>query len=241
MPRFESNIVINATPSEPNHAARMEDLELAIAVHFKPNVRAVRLTNLPGAYAGLALTGPMSDVLPPIDGVALELDDRLLLAGQTDDTQNGIYTVTRLGDGSTESYILTRAADFDSSSDISPNVQVKVSQGVSSHDQVFTLVTDAPITLDSTSLDFEVSSGRLTAVKERVFRFEGDGTSQGLTYSHGWNTRYVTVEVIYENTWETVYADVSRPTDNTVHVEFAAPPQPGQFYAVVVRAQITPV
>jgi len=47
-----------------------------------------------------------------IDSVSLALNDRVLVKNQTTTADNGIYTVTVVGDGSTAA-VLTRATDFD--------------------------------------------------------------------------------------------------------------------------------
>ena len=51
-----------------------------------------------------------------IDGGTLSLNDRILVKDQTDKKENGIYTVTTLGSGSS-SLVLTRASDFDTTSE----------------------------------------------------------------------------------------------------------------------------
>jgi hypothetical protein len=52
--------------------------------------------NFVGTYANKVLTQTTPAEIV-IDGVTLALADRVLLIGQTDKTQNGIYTVTTLG------------------------------------------------------------------------------------------------------------------------------------------------
>jgi hypothetical protein len=241
MPRFESNITINATPTAPSHAARLEDVEKAVSVHFKANVRAAAVQNIAGTYDALVLTGAQWDTLPPVDGLTLALGDRVLLTAQTDSTQNGIYEVTGLGDGASEEWTLTRAADFDSSSDISPNVQVKVTQGADSADKIFILTTDGPITLDAVPLDFTVYTGLTKVIRETVFVITGDGANYTAAHTHSWGTRNVTAEIIDEDTWQTVCADVERTTVNTVTVTFGRPVPNGKVYRVILRAELQPV
>lgn len=79
---------------------------------------ACESVNLVGSYAnglagiGATLTNSGALMTLTIDTVSVEIGDRILLSGQSDQTQNGIYTVTVLGDSETP-WILTRATDYD--------------------------------------------------------------------------------------------------------------------------------
>ena len=83
--------------------------------------RVATTTNLTATYAngtsgvGATLTNSGSNAPLSIDGVSLSVNDRVLVKDQTAALQNGIYTVTTLGTSSV-AWVLTRAADFDSSS-----------------------------------------------------------------------------------------------------------------------------
>lgn len=63
-----------------------------------------------------------------IDGVALSLNDRVLFKNQTSTLENGIYTVTQVGDGSNPA-IYTRATDFDQPSEIQAGDLVTILEG----------------------------------------------------------------------------------------------------------------
>ncbi|MDR1872037.1 MAG: hypothetical protein LBS60_09020 [Deltaproteobacteria bacterium] len=238
---YGSNLFIDATPTDPNHAVRLVDLENSVGQHYKAAVRVRSVTNLPGTYAANVLTGPdTSTVLPTIDGLTLAVGDRILLTAQTDLTQNGIYEVTDLGDGSTVPYVLTRSPDFDASSDISPGVKVHVNQGTDGHDTTYVLITDGPIALNSTSLQFEVFVGRTKRVAWLTFPVTGDGSTTEFTFNHGWNTRNVLVNVIDQTTFADIYVAVSRPSDNAVKIEFAKAPSSSDSYMVILSAEVTP-
>jgi hypothetical protein len=238
MPRYLSNIHILSTPTEPEHAVRLQDLANAVGEHFKSACRVATTAELAGTYASLTLTGAGNVVLPAIDGVNLSLNDRVLVTAQSDQTQNGIYTVTRLGDGSTEAWQLTRAEDFDASSEINSNVKVNVKQGTSLHDKTFVLETDDPITLDTTPLVWGVATGLVQMITQQTSTIVGDGTTDTFTLTHGWNTYDVTVEIIDNTDHATVYADVARTTVNAVTVSFDDPPAISQNYTVILRADL---
>ena len=65
------------------------------------------------AGVGATLTNAGTQVALVIDGVATNVNDRVLIYNQTNAYENGIYTVTDVGSGSTN-WVLTRATDADS-------------------------------------------------------------------------------------------------------------------------------
>jgi hypothetical protein len=58
------------------------------------------------------LTNAGANAAISIDGVTLSATNRVLVQGQTNQFENGIYTVTTVGNGST-AWVLTRATDED--------------------------------------------------------------------------------------------------------------------------------
>ena len=61
---------------------------------------------------GATLTNAGANAALSIDSVALASTNRVLVQGQTNQFENGVYTVTTVGDGST-AWVLTRATDED--------------------------------------------------------------------------------------------------------------------------------
>jgi hypothetical protein len=98
-----------------------------------------------------------------IDGTAVEAGDRVLVKNQTAGADNGIY-VAAAGAWS-------RATDANITAEVTPGMFVFVEEGTTNGDNGFVLTTDAPITLDTTSLTFTQFSGagQITA---------GDGLSK---------------------------------------------------------------
>lgn len=79
--------------------------------------------NQPGGVGdgvGATLTNAGTQVALTIDGVLMTVGKRVLIYNQTNAVQNGVYTVTVVGDGSTN-WVLTRATDADTYSPFSPN------------------------------------------------------------------------------------------------------------------------
>ncbi|HFH4653091.1 phage tail protein [Pseudomonas aeruginosa] len=96
-----------------------------------------------------------------IDGVAVVAGDRVLVKNQAVGSQNGIYVVA--------TGAWSRAADADASIEVTPGLLVPVEAGTANGDSVWQLVTDAPITLGTTALVFEMLAGR-TGVSAGTYR-----------------------------------------------------------------------
>ena len=87
--------------------------------------------------------------------------DRVLVKDQATGSQNGIY-VAATG-------AWKRAADADASLEVTPGMLVPVEAGAANGDSVWQLVTDAPITIGTTALVFEMLAG-MTGVSAGTYR-----------------------------------------------------------------------
>ena len=92
---------------------------IASGINFHQSVRLATVAALPAntynngtSGVGATLTANANGALS-IDGVAVVATNRVLIKNEATQANNGVYTVTQVGDGSTP-YILTRATDFDS-------------------------------------------------------------------------------------------------------------------------------
>ena len=103
------------------------------ALDIKDSVRIASQSNLSAAYnngtsgVGATLTADGNGAVT-IDSVALTSGDRVLVKAQTAGLQNGIYSVTTVGDGSNP-YVLTRATDADSSAEVTGGMFTFVEEG----------------------------------------------------------------------------------------------------------------
>ena len=132
----------------------------AQGLDIKESCRMASTANLAATYSGtpnFTLTAVTEGALV-IDGVNAAVDDRVLVKNQTTGTQNGVYTVTTVGDVGT-SFVLTRAGDFDSSAEITAGAFSFVTEGTVNADMGFTVSTNDPITLDTTAIAFTQFSG----------------------------------------------------------------------------------
>jgi phage-related tail fiber protein len=130
-------------PTNPQDAATKAYVDSArVGLEFKESVRAASTANI-----NLTLPGTT------IDGVTLVNGDRILLKDQTTTSQNGIYVFAG------PSTPLSRAADSNTSDEMLPGTFVLVTEGSVNGDTAWVLATDAPITLDTTGLDWVQFSG----------------------------------------------------------------------------------
>lgn len=113
-----------ATPVSPADAATkqyVDDVAQGLNIHAASYVATT--ANLNATYSngtsgvGATLTNAGTQAAFSTDGVSPSLNDRILVKNQTTTSQNGIYTLTTVGSGSTN-WVLTRATDFDSSVEI---------------------------------------------------------------------------------------------------------------------------
>lgn len=140
------------------------DTIAAAGLHYHDPVRVESPVNLNATYnngtagVGATLTNAGTQEAITIDGVALSLNDRVLLYVQTDATQNGIYTVTTVGDGSTN-WVLTRAIDADSYSPSDPDSLGQgdaffVLEGATGAGELYVMNTEGAITFGTTNITF---------------------------------------------------------------------------------------
>jgi len=92
---------------------------IASGINFHQSVRLATVAALPAntynngtSGVGATLTANANGALS-VDGVAVVAANRILVKNEVAQANNGVYTVTQVGNGSTP-YILTRATDFDS-------------------------------------------------------------------------------------------------------------------------------
>ncbi|MEN2426901.1 phage tail protein [Chromobacterium vaccinii] len=115
----------------------------------KPSVRA-------------ATTGPATLTgLQAVDGVALQLGDRVLVKNQAAGADNGIYVA---GTGN-----WARAADANISLEVTPGLFVAVEQGAANGGSLWQLTTPSPIALGTTALAFTQIAGN-TGVAAGTYR-----------------------------------------------------------------------
>lgn len=243
--------LVNGT--EDQDAVTVAQLNAAIeGLAHKDNVKVRTSSNISIASPGASL-----------DGISLSINDRVLVAGQADQTENGIYVFN----GS--AVPMTRSLDANTGSEL-VNAIVPVDEGTSTGS--VWRQTSVGITLGSTNIVFvpfgttsaqateasagvaeiatqaEVDSGadnlrfvtpqKLAAYVNKKLKFSqviGDGSATQFTITHNLNTRDLQAIVRRESgAYDEVIADVEFPTVNTCVIRFATAPASNSFKAIVL-------
>ena len=136
---------------------------IASGINFHQAVRLATTAALPAntynngtSGVGATLTANANGALS-IDSVAVVAGNRVLIKNEVAGANNGVYTVTQIGDGSTP-YILTRATDFDSAGSGVDQIDAGdfflVTAGSTLSNTSWVQQTPLPITVGTTALVF---------------------------------------------------------------------------------------
>jgi len=106
---------------------------------------------------GATLTADANGALT-VDGQTMVAGERVLVKDQSAGLQNGIYTVTATG-GASAVFVLTRATDFDSPTEVTSGAFTFVETGTTNADSGWVMTTDGTVTIGTTALAFSQFSG----------------------------------------------------------------------------------
>jgi hypothetical protein len=111
-----------------------------------------------GVGVGATLTNAGAQAALVIDGVTLAVGNRVLIYTQTNATQNGVYTVTNIGSGSTN-WVLTRSTDTDtygsnSSTQLGQGSYFFIQSGATGAGESYVCNTVGTITFGTTAITF---------------------------------------------------------------------------------------
>ena len=115
-------------------------------IDYKQATRVITVTNV-------TLSGGAPS---QVDGVSLSLNDRVLVTGQTNKAQNGIYFVDTVGSGSNGTW--ARSSDTNTTGELLAGTIVMVTEGLIYHDTQWKLTTNDPIVIGVSELIFEQNS-----------------------------------------------------------------------------------
>ena len=137
--------------------------QVAQGLDTKPSCKYGTTVNLTATYAngtagvGATLTASSNGALS-VDGATPSVADRILVKDQTDASQNGIYVVTTVGDGST-AFVLTRATPEDQPAELTGGSFVFVESGTANGDNGYVFTHTGSPTFGTTDLDVAQFSG----------------------------------------------------------------------------------
>lgn len=172
---FTSQFRVTTAPTVGNDVTNKTYVDgLVNGLDWKNSVRLATDTALAantsaGSKVGKTLTADANGALT-VDGVVVATSDRILVKNESTTSDNGIYTVTDTGDGSNP-YILTRATDADNDVEVTAGLAVFIEEGTINDNRGYTLITNDPITVDTTGQVYTQFTG-LGAVTA------GDGLSK---------------------------------------------------------------
>ena len=138
-------IVTIAAASQQSIKAYVDSV--ASGLDLKDSVHASTTAALSADYSngssgvGATLTNNSTQEALSIDGQTLATSERVLVKDQSTASQNGIYSVTTAGDGSTN-WVLTRTTDFDTPTEVTSGAFTFVETGSSNADSGWVMTTD---------------------------------------------------------------------------------------------------
>jgi len=146
-----------ATPTADSDAATKAYVDAARAgLDVKQSVRVATTTNIaPVTNSTNQIQGAVNGTFPVIDGVTLNVNDRILVKDQGDAT-NGIYYVASVGSAGSQ-WLLSRTTDADTggaNGEVTAGMFVFVTEGTTNGDTGWVLTTNDTITLNTTTLTF---------------------------------------------------------------------------------------
>lgn len=156
-----TSMTIAGNPTLPNQVANKAYVDLvASGFSFVAMVRLATTADLGSviyangtAGVGATLTNNGTQSALSIDGVLVNVSDRILVKNQSTQFQNGIYTVTTVGTGATN-WVLTRSTDYDvAGTQIKPGNIVPVTVGTANANTLW-LQTATVVTIGTDPIIF---------------------------------------------------------------------------------------
>ena len=152
-------------------------------IDYKQAVR-VAITN------NVVLNGGAPSV---VDNVNIVVGDRVLVNGNTNKAENGLYIVQILGSGSDGTWI--RSNDANNTGEIQAGMIVMVTEGSAYADTQWKLVTNDPIVVGTTELEFVATLGNTGGYGIETLSYTGDGSTLAYPVTSGQTTNTILVSL----------------------------------------------
>ncbi|AZU97632.1 hypothetical protein PGDDIFCJ_00002 [Thermus phage YS40_Isch] len=222
-------------------------------INWKDNVRAASTSNVDISSPG-----------PALDGVTLNIGDRILLKDQTTQSENGIYIfngpsspLTRAPDANTAKELINAVVLVDEGTSNAGTVwrQTNVITNLGTDNVVFqpffpsaplATITTAGIIRIATQAEVDAGTTPDAAVTpltlnnwskapKRYTATIGDTTNTVYTITHNLNTRDIHVSV-YNNSgnYDDVEVEVRRPSVNSIEIRTSSPPGNNALRVVII-------
>lgn len=164
-----TTLTLTQNPVNPLDAATKQYVDAAVeGLNVHAPAVAATTTNLTATYAngsggvGATLTNAGAQAAFAVDGYTAALNDRILVKNQSAPAENGVYTVTTLGSGSTN-WVLTRSTDMDTAGSgadqVGPGDYFFVVSGTQNGGTSWVMTTPLPITIGTTPITFVQFAG----------------------------------------------------------------------------------
>lgn len=164
-----TTLTLTQNPVNPLEAATKQYVDAAVeGLNVHAAAKAATTANLTATYnngtggVGATLTNAGALTAFAVDGYTAALNDRILVKNQSAPAENGVYTVTTLGSGSTN-WVLTRATDMNTAgtgaNQIGPGDYVFVVSGTQNGGTSWVITTPLPITVGTTPITFTQFAG----------------------------------------------------------------------------------
>jgi hypothetical protein len=129
------------------------------------------------AGVGATLTNAGAQAALTLDGVALNVNDRVLIGAQVASFENGIYIVTDIGSATTD-WVLTRADDYNQAVEIVYLGVVAITQGTLYAGLVFQETSQGPFVIGTSPITFlqlqlDISLLPIAAPANKILRSDG--------------------------------------------------------------------
>lgn len=184
-PTFTTRATVPTTPTAATDAASKSYVDaVATGLEIQASCVAAGTAALTVTYdngasgVGATLTNAGAQATFSIDGVSATASQRVLIKNQASTFQNGIYTVTDVGSGSTN-WVLTRATDYDTASEMQAGDWVVIDAGGTENGNTSWLQTATVATVGTDAVTWIQFTASLP------ISLANGGTSASLTADNG--------------------------------------------------------